>query len=82
MTGYRLHGRGLSLGKGKIFLFFTASRPALVPSQLLIQWAPEAISVGVKLKEREADHSHSSSVEVKKSRAIPPLPHMSSWHDA
>jgi hypothetical protein len=30
----------------------------------------------------EADHSPKSSAEVKNGRAIPPLPHMSSWHSA
>jgi hypothetical protein len=31
---------------------------------------------------RESDHSLSSSTEVKNGGAVPPLPHMSSWHSA
>jgi hypothetical protein len=41
-----LGGRGSILGIGKIFLLSTASRPALGPTQLLIQWVPEARSAG------------------------------------
>jgi hypothetical protein len=37
---------------------------------------------GVKWQGREADHSPPSSAEVKKGGAIPPLTHMSSWHNA
>jgi hypothetical protein len=48
-----------------IFLFTTASRPALWPTQPPIQWEPGALSVGVKRPERETDHSPPSSVEVK-----------------
>jgi hypothetical protein len=36
----------------------------------------------VKRPEREADHSPPSSAEVKNGGAIPPLPHMYSWHGA
>jgi hypothetical protein len=53
---------GLGLG---IFLFTTASRTALGPTQPSIQWVPEALSLGVKLLRREANHSAPSSVEVK-----------------
>jgi hypothetical protein len=44
------------------------------------QWLPGAISQGVNRQGHEADHSPPSSAEVKKGGAIPPLPHMSSWH--
>jgi hypothetical protein len=47
-----------------IFLFITASRPALGPIQPPIQWVP-ALSLGVKRLVREADHSPSSSAEAK-----------------
>jgi hypothetical protein len=50
-TGYGLDGRGLITGKGKMFLFSTASRPVLRPTQLPIQWVP-----GIKRPKREADH--------------------------
>jgi hypothetical protein len=48
-----------------IFLFTTASRTALGPTQLPIQWAPGVLSLGVKRPGREADHSPPSSAEVK-----------------
>jgi hypothetical protein len=48
-----------------IFLFTTASRTALGPTQPRIQWVPGALSLGVKRPRREADHSPPSSAEVK-----------------
>jgi hypothetical protein len=48
-----------------IFLFTTASRTALGPTQPPIQWVPGALSLGVKRPVREADHSPPSSAEVK-----------------
>jgi hypothetical protein len=50
-----------------IFLFTTASRTALGPTQPPIQWVPGALSLGVKRPGREADHSSPSSAEVKNS---------------
>jgi hypothetical protein len=47
-----------------IFLFTTASRTVLGPTQPPIQWAPVAVSLGVKRPGREADHSPQSRVEV------------------
>jgi len=35
------------------------------PTQTLIQWVPEALSLGVKRPGHEADHSPPSSAEVK-----------------
>jgi hypothetical protein len=49
----------------RIFLYATASRPALGPTQPPIQWVPETLSLGVKRPWREANHSHPSSAEVK-----------------
>jgi hypothetical protein len=51
----------------RIFLFTTASRTALGPTQPPIQWVPGAISLGggVKRLGRETDHSPPSSAEVK-----------------
>jgi hypothetical protein len=48
-----------------IFLFTTASRMALGPTQPPIQRVPGALSLGVKWPGLEADHSPPSSVEVK-----------------
>jgi hypothetical protein len=41
-----------------IFLFATASRTALRPTQPPIQWVPGALSLEVKRPRREADHFH------------------------
>jgi hypothetical protein len=53
-------------------------------------WGPPSLlssgtgddSLRVKRPGREADHSLPSSGEIKNSGAIPPLPHVSSWHSA
>jgi hypothetical protein len=52
------------------------------PTQPPLHWVPWATFQWVKQQKREADHSPPSSVELKSGGAIPPLPHMSSWHDA
>jgi hypothetical protein len=58
---YRLDDRGFESQQGLgIFLFATASRPALGPTQAPIQWVPGALYLGVKLPGREAD-----SVKIK-----------------
>jgi len=76
-TEISLHHRGIALDYGLgdrrfesrqglgIFLFITASGPALEPNQSPIQWAPRDVSVGVKRQRREADRSPPSSTEVK-----------------
>jgi hypothetical protein len=48
-----------------IFLFTTASRTEMGPTQPPNQWVPGAISLGVKWPGHEADHSPPSSAEVK-----------------
>jgi hypothetical protein len=48
-----------------IFLFTTASRTALGPTQPPLQWLPGALCLGVKRPGRETDHSPPSSAEVK-----------------
>jgi hypothetical protein len=55
----------------EIFVFSTAFRPALGPSQ---SPANGAFYPGVKRPGREADHSLPSSAEVKNGDAMPPLP--------
>jgi hypothetical protein len=65
-TCYRLDDREFEARQGLgIFLFTTASRPALGHTQPPIQWVPGALSLGVKRLGREADHSPPSSSEVK-----------------
>jgi hypothetical protein len=60
--------RKLHDGEGKNFLFFTASRPALGPTQPPIQWVPE-----VKRSEREA---HLQLVPIsRKCGSLNPFPH-------
>jgi hypothetical protein len=59
-------GFGFQRGLG-IFLFTTASRTALRPTQPPIQWLPGALSLGVKRPGCEADHSPPFSAEVKNS---------------
>jgi hypothetical protein len=82
VTGYGLDGWGSFPGRGKIFLFYIASRPALGPTQPPIQWILGAVSPWVKRPGREADHSPPPSATVKNGRALPPLPHTSFWHSA
>jgi hypothetical protein len=48
-----------------IFLFTTASRTTLGPTQPPIQWVPGALSLRVKRPRCEADHSPPSTAEVK-----------------
>jgi hypothetical protein len=81
-TSYGLDGRGSIPVRGKIFLFSTASRLTMGPTQSPTQWVPGALSLGVTWHGREADHSPSSSAEFDNGGAICPLPHTSSWHSA
>jgi hypothetical protein len=46
------------------------------------QWAPGALSSGVKWPACEAVHSPPSSAEIMNGGAITPLPHTSSWPGA
>jgi hypothetical protein len=57
-----------------IFLFTTASRTALGPTQPPIQWVPESLSLGVKRPGGEACHSPPSNSEVNVRGAISPFP--------
>jgi hypothetical protein len=66
-----------------IFLFTTASTPALGPTQPPIQWVPGALSLGLKPPAREADHSPTSSTEVKECKELYLYsPNIPSWHGA
>jgi hypothetical protein len=63
-----------------IFLFTTASRTALGPTQPPVQCVPGALSVGVKWPGCEADHSPPSSAEVKEWVELYPLsPNTPPW---
>jgi hypothetical protein len=64
----------------EIFLYSTASRPALGSTHPPIQWAPGALSWGVKRPGREAYNSLPSSAEIKNGGGILPLFHTSIWH--
>jgi hypothetical protein len=66
VLGYGLDDQGFECRERLgIFLFTTASRPALRPTQPPIQWAPGALFLEVKRLELEADYSFPSSIEVK-----------------
>jgi hypothetical protein len=65
-TGWTIGILGFDSQRGLgIFLFTTASRTAMGPTQPPIQWVPGALFLGVKWPGREADHSLLSSAEVK-----------------
>jgi hypothetical protein len=57
-----------------IFLFTTASRPALGPTQPPIQWVPGALYLGLKRPGSEADHLPPSSAGVKNVWSYAPTP--------
>jgi hypothetical protein len=69
-------------GRGRdFFLFVTASRSALGPTQPPIQWVPVTLSPAVKRPGREAHHSCPSTAEVKKawSYTFTPLCVLMAW---
>jgi hypothetical protein len=66
-----------------IFLFTTASKPALGPAQPPVRWVTGTLSLGVKRPGRDADHSPLSSAEVKELVELYfHSPNTPSWHDA
>jgi hypothetical protein len=83
VTRLGLDDRGSIPVKGGIFLFGTASRPALGHIQHGTCPEDRGLFPGVKLSELEPGNSLPSSAEVKNvCEAIPPLIHTSSWRDA
>jgi hypothetical protein len=65
-TGWTIGVLGFDSRRGLgIFLFTTASRTTLWPTQPPIQWVPGSLSLGVKRPGREADHLSPPSAEVK-----------------
>jgi hypothetical protein len=83
-TGWTIGVLGFDSWRGLgIFLFITASRTVLGPTQPPIQWVPGALSLGLKRLVREADHSSSSSAEVKECVELClHSPNTPSWCDA
>jgi hypothetical protein len=66
----------------EMFLYSTASIPALEPTQPPVQLMPGVLSSRKNQPGLETDHSPPSSDEIIYGGAIPPLSHMSSWHSA
>jgi hypothetical protein len=65
-AGLRVGRSGVRVPAGLgIFLFTTAFRPALGPTQPPIERVPEALFLGVKRPGSETDRSPSLSAEVK-----------------
>jgi hypothetical protein len=83
-TGWTIEDLGFDSRPGLgIFLFTTASRTALGPTQPPIQWVCGVPSLRVKRPGREADHSSSSSSEVKECVELYLCsPNTSSWRGA
>jgi len=60
-----LDDQGSILGAGDlIFIFVSAASPVLRPTQPLIQWLTEALSLGVERPGRKAGTSPPSSADV------------------
>jgi hypothetical protein len=79
-TGYRLGYSGPC--RGKIFLLFTSSRPALGPTNPTIQLVPGALSPGVKRQRHEVDHLPPTSAVVKNTWICISTPQKSLWRSA
>jgi hypothetical protein len=67
---------GFNSRQGKVLSLLHNIQAGSRANQPHIQWVPWTVSHGVNQRKRKADHSPPSSVEVKNSGAIPPLPHM------
>jgi hypothetical protein len=81
--GLRAGRPGFDSRQGQeIFLFSTASRSALRPTQPPMQWVLVAFFPAGKTPGAVADHSLPSSAKVKNGGAIPPFPHTSSRRGA
>jgi hypothetical protein len=66
---------------GKIFLFYTGSRPALSHTQPPIQGVTGILSTGVMRPVRETDHTPPSTSEVKNCGATPLVLYMFSAYE-
>jgi hypothetical protein len=76
VTGYGLDGTGSIPGVAKI-----CSSPTLWSTQPPVHWVAGALSPGVKRLGHVGDHSPASSAELSNGGSIPPLPHLSLWHN-
>jgi hypothetical protein len=76
-TGYVLHGPGLIPGRVRFSLLHSV-RTDSGDNQTSYPMSTRDFFPG----RPKSDHSPPSSAEVNKVGAIPPLPHMSSWHSA
>jgi hypothetical protein len=63
-----------------IFLFTTASRPAVRPVQLPTQWVSGVLSLRIKRSGRDTDHSPPSSAEVNSWSYTSTLPYVMAWY--
>jgi hypothetical protein len=75
---YSDYGWCLFPSRRRVFLFDTASTPALRPTRPSVQWVPGTLSPGIKRPGRETDHSPPPSAEVEN---VPSLLHTSSCCD-
>jgi hypothetical protein len=74
-TGWMLGVLGFDSRRGLgMFLFTTASRTALGPTQPPIQWVPGALYLAVRRPGREADHSPPSCAEVENAWSYTSIP--------
>jgi hypothetical protein len=64
-----------------VFVFATASRPSLGPTQPRIQWVAGDVTPGANRPGREAGHYHLVP-NLRMRGTIPPLPNTSSRRDA
>jgi hypothetical protein len=71
-----------SPGRGKNYLHFTSSTPALRPTETPIQSVMGAFPSGVKRPACETVTSPPACVEITKSGSIHSLPYTSSWCSA
>jgi hypothetical protein len=81
-TGYGLDGRDSIPERGRVFLPFIASRPALGYIQPPTGLVPRTISRRDKAAGHEPGHSPPPISEVKNGEAVLLLPRMSSWRGA
>jgi hypothetical protein len=73
-VAYRLEGRGLIPGRGKIFCLLHSVQTDSGADPAPNTMGAGALSPEVKQPGREANHSPPSDSEVKNGGAVPPLP--------